>query len=203
MVPVLPINPQAELMMTPEQMALADAVAALLNLKPAPGYEERWPRILCLPDGGRLYFSAGRQRGQLNISASVADNLREHRPYYREGEAPKTSINVSDSKDAQRITADVRRRLLPEYDREASACKANKARHDDHNARRILALTKVAAPFGEHVQCDERSGDPRPLSIDRQGKFSLQATPYTDALKLEIEVSPEVAARIATLLASL
>ena len=96
-----------------------------------------------------------------------------------------------------------RRRLLPEYERDASACKANKSRHDDDNAKRILALTKVAAPFGECVHCDERSGEPRPFSIDREGKFNLTAKPYCDSLKLEIEVSPEIAGRIAALLAAL
>ena len=156
-----------------------------------------------MPDGGRLYFSSGRQRGQLHISASVAESLREHRPYYREGEAPKTSMNVSESKDAKRIAADVRRRLLPEYEREAAASAANKARCDDTNAKRVAALTQVAAPFGERVQCDERSGEPRPLSIDRDGKFNLHAKPFCDALKLEIEVSPEVAGKIAVLLAAL
>jgi hypothetical protein len=189
--------------MTPEQIALADAVAAQLGLKAAPGFDGHWSRVFALPDGGRLYVSGGRQRSQLNISTSVADSLREHRPYYREGEAPKTSINVSEAKDAKRIAADVRHRLLPEYERDASACKASKARHDDYNAKRILALTKVAAPFGEHIQCDERSGEPRPLSIDREGKFSLIAKTYCESLKLEIEVSPDIAGRIAALLAAL
>jgi hypothetical protein len=133
----------------------------------------------------------------------VAEVLREHRPYYREGEAPKTSINVSMSKDARRIAADVRRRLLPEYERDASACAARKAQWDDTNAQRILALTKVAAPLGERVHCDERSGEPRPLSIDREGKFSMTAKPFCEALKLEIEVSPDVAGKIAALLAVL
>jgi hypothetical protein len=86
--------------MTPEQRAQADAVAAELNLAPAPGFDDHWARVFTLPDGGRLFFSSGRQRGQLHISASVAESLREHRPYYREGEAPKTSMNVSESKDA-------------------------------------------------------------------------------------------------------
>jgi hypothetical protein len=189
--------------MTPEQAKLADAVAAQIGLPPAPGSDGHWARVFALPDGGSLYVHAGRQRGQLNISTSVANDLREHRPYYREGEAPKTSINVSASKDAQQIAADIRRRLLPEYERDASACKALKAGHDDHNAQRILALTKVAAPFGEHVHCDERSGEPRPFSIDREGKFNLTAKPYCESLKLEIEVSPEIAGRIAAMLAAL
>ena len=189
--------------MTPEQKALAVAVAAQLNLQPTPGFDDHWGPVFSLPDGGRLYFSSGRQRGQLHISASVANSLREHRPYYREGEAPKTSMNVSESKAAQQIAADVRRRLLPEYEREAAACAASKARSDDTNAKRVAALTKVAAPFGERVQCDERSGEPRPLSIDRDGKFSLMAKPYCESLKLEIEVSPEVAGKLAALLASL
>ena len=64
-------------------------------------------------------------------------------------------------------------------------------------------MTKVAAPFGERVHCDDRSGEPRPLSIDREGKFSLTAKPYCDSLRLEIEVSPEIAGRIAALLAAL
>jgi len=189
--------------MTAEQQALADAVAAELNLAPAPGFHGHWARVFDLPDGGRLYFQGARQRGQLHISASVAERLREHRPYYREGEAPKTDINVSESKGAQRIAADVRRRLLPEYERESAACAANKAKHDEYNAKRVEALGKIAAPFGERVHCDERSGEPRPLSIDREGKFSLTAKPFCDSLKLEIEVSPELAGKIAALLAAL
>jgi hypothetical protein len=189
--------------MTPEQKALAVAVAAQLNLQPTPGFDDHWGPVFSLPDGGRLYFSCGRQHGQLHISASVANDLREHRAYYREGEAPRTSMNVSESKDAERIAADVRRRLLPEYERELAACAANKAKHDDNNAKRVAALTKVAAPFGERVQCDEQSGEPRPLSIDREGKFSLTAKPYCEAVKLEIGVSPEIAGKIAALLAAL
>jgi len=182
---------------------LIDAVVAILNLQPAPGYEDHWARTVSLPDGGRLYFNTGRKRGFLHISASVPDNLREHKPYYRHGEAPKTSINVSEAKSAQCIAADIRRRLLPEYDREVAASSANKAQHDESNARRVLALTMVAAPFGEHVQCDERSGEPRPLSIRREGKFDLTAKPFCESLKLEIEVSSEIAGRIAALLAML
>jgi hypothetical protein len=189
--------------MTPEQIKLADAVAALLNLQLAPGYEDHWSRTFALPDGGRLYISAGRQRDHLHISTSVADGLREHRPYYRAGEAPKTSINVAEAKSAERIAADIRRRLLPECEKEAAACSAQKTKHDQYNAQRILALTKVAAPFGEHVHCDERTGEPRPLNIDREGKFDLTAKPCCESVKLEIEASPEVAGKIATLLANL
>jgi len=189
--------------MTPEQQALADKVAVQLGLQLAPGFDGHWARVFSLADGGRLFFSAARQRGQLNVSASVTERLREHRPYYCEGQAPKTSINISEAKDAKQIAADIRRRLLPEYEREATACTANKARWDDTNAKRIAALTKVAFPFGEHVRCDERTGEPRPLSIDREGKFSLTARPFCESLKLEIEVAPEVAGRIAELLAAL
>lgn len=189
--------------MTPEQTALADAVAVQLGLQPAPGLDGHWSRVFALPDGGTLYLHAGRQRGQLSISTSVANDLREHRPYYRAGEAPKTSINVSEAKDAKRIAADVQRRLLPEYERDASACAANKARHDDYNAQRLLALTKVAAPFGERVRCDDRSGEPRPLSIDREDKFNLTAKPCCEGVRLEIDASPEIAGRIAALLAAL
>ena len=189
--------------MTPEQTKLAEAVAAQLHLQPAAGFDSNWSRVFTLPDGGRLHISAGRQPRQLNISTGVAESLRDHRPYYREGEAPKTKINVSESKSAERIAADIRRRLLPEHEREASACKERKARHDEDNAKRIAALTKVAAPFGERVQCDERSGEPRPVSIEREGKFSLTAKPFCESLKLEIEVSSEVAGKIAALLASL
>ena len=189
--------------MTPEQTTLANAVAAQLNLPPAPGFDAHWARVFTLPDGGRLFFSAGRQRGQLHISASVAEGLRDHRPYYRAGEAPKTEINVADNKPAERIAADIRRRLLPEHERAVADCAAAKARHDDHNNRRKLALSKVAEPFGEPVCCDERSGEPRPLAIDREGKFSLQAKPFCESVKLEIETSPEIAGQIAALLAAL
>lgn len=189
--------------MSPEQIKLADAVAELLNLQLAPGYEDHWSRIFSLPDGGRLYFSSARDRGHLHISASVAAHLRDHRPYYREGEAPKTSINVSESKPADRIAADIRRRLFPEYEKEATACAAQKTRHDEYNTRRMLALTQVAVPFGVEVVCDERSGEPRPVSIDREGKFNLQAKPCCEGVKLEIDATQETAAKIAVLLANL
>jgi hypothetical protein len=189
--------------MTPDQTSLAEAVAAQLSLPPAPGFDAFWARVFALPDGGRLYISAGRQRGHLHVSASVADGLRDHRPYYRNGEAPKTSINVADTKTAAQIAADIRRRLLPEHEREAVDHAARKAQHDDHNARRTQALAKVATPFGEAVRCDERSGEPRPLAIDRPDKFSLQAKPFCDSVKLEIETSPDIAGQIAALLAAL
>ena len=189
--------------MTPDQTSLAEAVAAQLNLPPAPGFDAHWSRVFTLPDGGRLYISAGRQRGHLHVSASVADSLRDHRPYYRNGEAPKTSINVADTKTAAQIAADIRRRLLPEHEREAVDHAARKAQHDDHNARRTQALAKVAAPFGERIQCDERSGEPRPLAIDRPDKLSLQAKPFCESVKLEIETSPDIAGQIAALLAAL
>ena len=189
--------------MTPEQIKLSDAVAAGLQLKPAPGFDGHWSRVFTLPDGGRLYFSAGRKPGTLQVYASVADNLRDHCPHYRLGDAPKTSINVSDTKQADRIAADIRRRLLPEHERDVAACTASKARHEESNSKRILALTKVAAPLGARVSCDDRTGDARPLSIDREGKFSVTATPYCDAVKIEIETSPDNGGKIAALLAAL
>ena len=57
--------------------------------------------------------------------------------------------------------------------------------------------------MGERVRCDERSGEPCPLSIDREGKFSLTVKPFCESLRLEIDVSPEVAAKVAVLLAGL
>jgi hypothetical protein len=62
--------------------------------------------------------------------------------------------------------------------------------------------TTTPSAFWQHIHCDEHSGEPRPFSIDREGKFNLTAKPYCESLKLEIEVSPEIAGRIAALLAS-
>ena len=189
--------------MTPDQTSLAEAVAAQLSLPPAPGFDAFWARVFALPDGGRLYISAGRQRGHLHVSASVADGLRDHRPYYPAGEAPKSSINVADTKTAAQIAADIRRRLLPEHEREAVDHATRKTRRDDYNARQTQALTKFAIPLGERVQCDERSGEPRPLVIDRPHKFSLKAKPFCDFVNLEIVTSPDIAGQIAALLAAL
>ena len=189
--------------MTPEQNILVEAVAAELKWFPAPGYESHWSRVYSMPDGGRLYFSTGRGKCQLHISTSVPDSLRDHRPHYRPGEAPATSINVSDSKPAARMAADIRRRLLPEHEREVAACAAQKAKHDDHNAQRLSALNQVAAPLGAVIRCDDRSGEPQPLAIDREGKFTLKARPFCASLVLEIEAVPAVAGRIAVMLATL
>ena len=42
--------------MTPEQRALADAVAAELKLVAAPDSDRDWARVFDLPGGGRLYI---------------------------------------------------------------------------------------------------------------------------------------------------
>jgi len=49
--------------MTPEHKALAAAVAAQLQLNPAPGYDDLWTPVFVMPDGGRLQFSDGRAHG--------------------------------------------------------------------------------------------------------------------------------------------
>ena len=46
--------------MTAEQQALADSVAAELNLAPAPGFDGHWARVFALTDGARLYVQADR-----------------------------------------------------------------------------------------------------------------------------------------------
>ena len=49
---------------SPEQSTLADAVAAELNLTTAPGFDHQWTRVFALPDGGSLYISAARHKGE-------------------------------------------------------------------------------------------------------------------------------------------
>lgn len=189
--------------MNSTQQALAHAVAAQLQLSPAPAYDGHWAKVFLLTGGGKLFVSAGRQRGQLNISASLPDGLRDHRPYYRDGTAPKTSINVSETKSPEQIANDIRRRLLPEHEREVTECKARKLQHDESNAKRAQALAEVGFHFGVPVQADQRTGEPHPMTIEREGSFRLTAKPFCDRLELEIEASPAIAGRIAQMLATL
>lgn len=182
--------------MTLEQKALADAVAKKLGIEAGPDCDTNRARVFMLKDGGRLHVSAGRHFDQLHFSTGVAQSLRDHRPYYREGVAPKTSINVSATEKAKQIVADIRRRRLPGYERETAACMASKARHDMFNAKRLQALSTAAAPFSALVTCDERSGDPRAVSVECDGLFNLTATPCCEAVKLEIEIGPELAGKM-------
>jgi len=189
--------------MTADQQSIAQAIAAQLQLQPAPGYDSHWAAVFLLPGGGKLFISSGRQRGQLHISTSLPDGLRDHRPYYRAGEAPKTGINVSEAKSVALIVADIKRRLLPEHAREVAACAEQKAKRDAYHAQRTLALTEVARPFGQVVQADARTGEPRPVCVEHSGLFRLTAKPYCEGLELAIETNPAIAGQIASLLAKL
>ena len=189
--------------MTPEQKSTAQAIATQLQLQPAPGYGDHWAAVFLLPGGGKLFISSGRQRGQLHISTSLPDGLRDHRPYYRAGEAPKTGINVSETKAVTLIVADIKRRLLPEHAREVVACTEQKVKRDAYHAQRTQALAQVAQPFGQAVQAVERTGEPRPVCVEHPGLFRLTAKPFCEGLELAIETNPAIAGQIANLLAKL
>ena len=189
--------------MTPEQKSTAQAIATQLQLQPAPGYDGHWAAVFLLSGGGKLFISASRQRGQLHISTSLPDGLRDHRPYYRAGEAPKTGINVSETKAVTLIVADIKRRLLPEHAREVVACTEQKVKRDAYHAQRTQALAQVAKPFGQAVQADARTGEPRPVCVEHSGLFRLTAKPYCEGLELAIETNAAIAGQIASLLAKL
>ncbi len=157
---------------------------------------------LRLPNGRLLVIS--RQKDKFHIGCFLNGELSKYRPYYKDGEAPPVlHINVAASKTAEQIAADIRRRLLPEYERALAACLQDKRETEELHARKLLALLKVAVPLGLTVQCDEHKGAPFTLKLWRQGSFRLEAETSCDGcIHLDIKyVSPELAGQIAELLA--
>jgi hypothetical protein len=137
--------------MTPEHQALIQQVAAGLGFV-ARADERSWHPTFTMPDGGSFHGLDSRQRGKLTFSCWVAHDLSPHKPYFQNGDAPTTEINCSDTKSAERIIEDVRRRLLPEYERLLADCRKGKAAHDEYCADQQSVAGQLAGIFGIEVK---------------------------------------------------
>ena len=184
----------------PENRIKAAAVGAAFGT-PDPKFDDSWQVACLLPDGSSLHFYE-RQHGRLEISASVPAALRDHRPYYRNGEAPKTSISVSADKSVAQIVADVQRRLLPEHVRDLTECQCAKQRSDDYEACCRANLQGVATALGGvPVATDAHTGKVKRVEFGNYGDavdFEAE-TSGDDRLRLKISCSPAVTAAIAAL----
>jgi hypothetical protein len=143
------------------------AVATALGFTLEPT-ESTWQQVYLMQDGGRLYASESRQRGKLSFHTAVAHDLSNHRPYWKDGEAPELTIGVSDSKPVAVILSDVQRRLLPEYRRAVAAHTAAKQKNDADNAAQRETATKLAKALGLRLEANT-DGSMRPLHLSRSG----------------------------------
>lgn len=103
--------------MPPAQKSLTVAIAEQQQRQLVPGDDGHWAAVFILTGGGKLFVSAGGLRRKLQISTSLLDDLRNHRPWprcYRAGESPKTGTNLSATKSVPRIVADSNQRQIPE-----------------------------------------------------------------------------------------
>jgi hypothetical protein len=130
----------------------------------------------------------------------LAHELSQHRPYHRDGETPKTGINVSATKTLGEIAADIKRRLLPELARLLADCRAAKQSSDDYEARRAANLRLVADACGVPVQ-RSHDGKVQKVELGNYGEaMDFEATPSCDGeVDLKIRVRAQDAAKIAAL----
>lgn len=92
----------------------------------------------------RLYISNGQAAGQVHVSGRLPDtHLRVDRG----------GINVSKSRGAKRIAAEVQRRLLPRYQAALDRVLDHQAGQAHDRGARLVTLGKIAAMFrGSHVR---------------------------------------------------
>jgi hypothetical protein len=178
-----------------------------------PGhYSVAQDAFLCGPDGSAIHAEAvaihieavtwtGSPR--LVLSGHFDNRVHEQAPNAREHK-----ITVSSKRTPDQIAADVRRRLLPDYQLALTDAVERKLRTDKERAARDQLAADLAAALGTTV--DERRVQPNDnLREVRIGRFGhglnggARVTGSNDDVKLSLNVPAAVAVRLATCIAEI
>lgn len=135
--------------MKPENEAKALEVGRLLGFA-KDTESNNWQVLFRMPDRGAMTICDSKQRGKLVVDMWPAHELVEHRrTYYGKDETrPKTEIRVAETKPADTIAADIRRRLLPEYERLVKDCQERKEHADSYARNQARMLKAIAQVLG-------------------------------------------------------
>jgi hypothetical protein len=209
---------------------LADDMAPVLDELDRPGWtveatEYDWNGVeLVSPEGipfrvldyANGYSRRASERGKVNIVVGAPDGLAEHWPSRGYG-VKRAELTASIERGPQAIAKDVSRKLLDQARRELAHAKANKADSDAADAWEQTTMAAVAetlgvpAPERPEERWNGRDWHPkvsaRPSVEDRSmlsgfRHVDIEPSRYSHTVSLNVhDVSPEVALRIAAVLA--
>lgn len=182
---------------------IAEAVAPLLG--DDWHLDGSWPEDyngnkLTGPSERCLHFNIGwRTNDRLEIDGHFDNGLSQYLPYREERE--KTEITVAVNKAPEKIAQDIKKRLLPPYERMLAIAIERKRREDNYKAKRKEAMERVKNAIGGDVDfTTHRDEDAlygyKPYSFDAQywtgGEIEFK-------IRLPLETAIEVLRFIRTL----
>ena len=114
---------------------------------------------LCSPDGKGLYFNfPWNKPDRIEIRGIFPNGLNQYWPY--SGEREKTEITVSITKTPKKIAQDIKKRLLPPYERMLTIAKERKQKDDQYDAKRRQTMEMVKEAIGGNVDfVEHREGE--------------------------------------------
>jgi len=135
-------------------------------------------------DGKQLHFrTSWNKKNHLEISGSF-HNLYQHLPYQCEN----TSITVAKSKSPEQIARDIRKRLMPAYERVLAQAKENKIAADKREAKKQHVLEVLKAAMDKATIRDNEVYQWKPYHISAKyqyGDIELKLTlPLSKALNV-------------------
>ena len=129
-----------------------------------------------------------RAKGRIEISGLYPlDGQGKHFPQH----GYKLEITVAETKTAEEIARDIRRRVLPAYLKNLAIIKEQIARADKYHNDRMAKIRQVADHFGWELQGQDKDV----IYPDVPGIYQIEALNDTK-VKFRVECSPDTAIRI-------
>ena len=114
---------------------------------------------LSSPDERELQFAfPWNKSDRIEIRGIFPNGLNRYRPYSG-NEHEKTEITVSAEKPPKRIAQDIKKRLLPPYERMFAIAQKRKQENDQYKAKRRQAMEMIKEAIGGDVHFSEYRED--------------------------------------------
>jgi hypothetical protein len=170
--------------------AIGEKVAPLLGDEWLIDHSWEGRGVMLTGNEGRaiILYLAWNNKNRLVIDGSFQNGLNQYLPYYEKRE--KTEITVKADSTPERIAKEIKRRLMPPYERVLAYTKEAKRRDDEHKAEKRRALEMVKEAIGEdaRVYMDEEvlAYDPYPINASySMGEIKLHITlPLEKAIEI-------------------
>jgi hypothetical protein len=170
--------------------AIGEKVAPLLGDEWLIDHSWEGPTIMLTGNEDRaiILSLAWNNKQRLVINGSFQNDLVQYLPYYEDRE--KTEITVKMDSTPERIAKEIKRRLMPPYERILAYAKERKEKDDEYQAEKRRALEMVKEAIGEDasVYMDEEvlAYDPYPINASySMGEIKLHITlPLEKAIEI-------------------
>ena len=150
----------------------ADAVGKVLGLTLRESDPCDWQRRFDYGEHGTLYFTVSRNinqsthQPQLYVGLDVAFALNPYRPSYwrsKDGDQPVTTMNVDVEKEATVIAYQIKRRIVPEYERLLALVLSNKIAEHLEKTTTAASYSALASAIPGCKVYHNHEGTPRSM----------------------------------------